>query len=224
MFDEINYTRDLANTLEERKLLQQMVSLGVGYPYGRSWFSKAAIPNENILHRCILSMCSSQKYSDAGSITQEYQNHIRNGDNGYYLLDLQKGRILSRRQHSIEDILIDFIPRDTDDRVLLRRRKGTCFHNTGFLIEPNGVYFLWMDRTCILLKEFHMLSFVSLYGDSKSSLVVDYDATQSDRPLVLFPCEENNDIIQFQLDYDDRCLEAEYESFIRNIGYGRKNI
>ena len=208
MFGQTNYTGDPVSALEEREILEQMVSLGVGYPYGRPWFSKAAISDANTLRRHISTMCSLQKCSDVGSITQAAQKHIRNGDTGYYLLDLHKGRILVGRQQPIEDIIIDFTLRDTDDRVLLRRRKGTCFHNTGFLTAPNAAYFLGMNRA-YQLDEFHMLSFISLDG-AKSGIVIDYDARQNDRPQVLFPCKENEDIIQYQLDQDDRCWYNSY--------------
>ena len=223
MFGETSYTKDPAGALEERELLQQVVSLGVGYPHGRPWFSKAAISNISELRGCIPRMRSLQKCSDVGGITQEAQHHIRNGDNGYYLLDLHKGRILARGQHPIKDILIDFTLSGTDDRVLLRKRKGTCFHDTGFLIVPNAVYFLGMDRA-YQLDEFHMLSFISLDGARSSGLVMDYDVIQTNRPLVLFPCEENNDIIQAQLDHDDHCLTEEYESLARNTGFNWINI
>ena len=163
MFSETNYTRDPADALEERELLQQVVSLGVGYPYGRPWFSKAAISNMSGLRGCIPRMRSPQSYSDVGSITQDVQNHIRNGDNGYYLLDLHKGCILANGLHPIEDIIIDFTLSGTDDCILLRRRKGTCLHDTGFLVAPDAVYFLGMDREYIPLSGFHMLSFIRLY-------------------------------------------------------------
>lgn len=68
-----------------------------------------------------------------------------------------------------------------------------------------------------------MLSFITV-DDSRSGLVVDYDATQHNKPLVLFPCEENIDIIQTQLDHDDRYWTAERESFIGSIGLYRENI
>ena len=178
MFYKANYTGDPAGALEEEELLQQVVSLGVGYPYGRPWFSKAAISNMSELLGCIPRTLSLQKYSDVGGITQEAQNHIRNGDNGYYLLDLHKGRILARGQHPIADIIIDFTLQGTDDRVLLRKRKGTCFHDTGFLIAPDGVYFLGMNGEYISLSEFHMLSFIHLDDDSEAGFVVDYDACQ----------------------------------------------
>lgn len=221
MFD---CTKDSASALEERKLLQQMVSLGVGYPYGKSWFSKAAISDANILHRCISSMLSFQKYSDVGNITRKTENRILNGDDGCYLLDLHRGRILARGQHPIEDIIIDFTLLGTNDRILLRRRKGASLHDIGFLITPNTVCFLGMNRAYISISEFHMLSFISLDNNSRSGFVVDYDATQNDRPLVLFPYEENNDIIQSQLDQDDHCLAEEYKSLIGNAGFSWKHI
>ena len=223
MFGEVSCARDSASVLEERKLLQQLVSLGVGYPYGKSWFSKAAITDTNTLQCQISRELYSRKYSDAGSIIREIKDRIRNGDDGYYFLDLDKGRILAKGQHPIEDMIVDFTISGADDRGLLRRRKGTCLHETRFLIVPDAVNFLWMSRVCVPLKEFHMLSFITV-DDSRSGLVVDYDATQHNKPLVLFPCEENIDIIQAQLDHDDRYWTAERESFIGNIGLYRENI
>lgn len=224
MFGEVNHTRDSASVLEERKLLQQLVSLGVGYPYGKSWLSKAAITDTNTLQCQISRELCSRKYLDAGSIIREAKDHIRNGDDGYYFLDLDKGRILAKRQYLIEDTIVNFTISGADDRVLLRRRIGACLHNAGFLAAPNAIYFLWESRVCIPLDEFHMLSFISSDDPSKSGLVVDYDAAQNNGPLVLFPCEENSDIIQSQLDHDDRCWVAERESFIGDIGYYWKNI
>lgn len=224
MFGEVSYTEDSASILEERKLLQQLVSLGVGYPYGKSWLSKAAITDTNTLQCQISRELRSQKYSDAGSIIREVKDRIRNGDDGYYFLDLDKGRILSKGQYLIEDMIVDFTISGADDRVLLRRRKGTCLHETRFLIVPDAVYFLWENRVCIPLNEFHMLSFISSEDTSKSGLVVDYDAAQNNRPLVLFPCEENSDIIQSQLDHDDRCWTEEHESFIGNTSFYWRNI
>ena len=224
MFGEVSYTEDSASILEERKLLQQLVSLGVGYPYGKSWLSKAAITDTNTLQCQISKELRSQKYSDAGSIIREVKDRIRNGDDGYYFLDLDKGRILSKGQYLIEDMIVDFTISGADDRVLLRRRKGTCLHETRFLIVPDAVYFLWENRVCIPLNEFHMLSFISSEDTSKSGLVVDYDAAQNNRPLVLFPCEENSDIIQSQLDHDDRCWTEEHESLIGNTSFYWRNI
>ena len=214
MFGETNYARDMANTLEEREILEQMVFLGVGYTQSRFWCSKAAISDMHTLRRYVSRVCSLQKHSDVGSITQEAQKHIRNGDNGYYLLDLHKGCILVRGQYPIEDIIMDLAVSknpDSFDHILIRWRKGNCFPDTRFFIAPNAVYFLWMDRT-YQLNEFHMLSFISL-GGVRSGFVVDYDARQNDQPLVLFPCKENEDIIQSQLDFDDHCR---YESFTGN--------
>ena len=224
MFGEVSYTEDSASILEERKLLQQLVSLGVGYPYGKSWLSKAAITDTNTLQCQISRELRSRRCSDAGSIIREVKDRIRNGDDGYYFLDLDKGRILSKGQYLIEDMIVDFTISGADDRVLLRRRKGTCLHETRFLIVPDAVYFLWENRVCIPLNEFHMLSFISSEDTSKSGLVVDYDAAQNNRPLVLFPCEENSDIIQSQLDHDDRCWTEEHESFIGNTSFYWKNI
>lgn len=223
MFCDESYNRDSVSVSEERSLLQQIVSLGVGYPYGRSGLFKAAISDADTLHREISRTLSSQEYSNTGNIIREVKDRIRNEDNGYYWLDLYKGRILAGGQHPIEDIIIDFTLLGADDRVLLRRRKGTCLHGTEFLIAPDAVNFLWMHRVCVPLKEFHMLSFITV-DDSKSGLVVDYDATQNNRPLILFPYEENLDIIQAQLNHDDRCWTAERESFIGNIGLYRENI
>lgn len=224
MLCEESYHRDPVSALEERKLLLQIVSLGVGYPYGRQGISKAAISDADTLYRDISRTLNSQKYLDADSIIREAQDHIRNRGDGYYLLDLHKGRILARGQYPIEDIIIDFTLPGSDDRTLLRRRKGTRLHGTGFLILPDAVYFLGISRVCIPLNEFHMLSFISSNDDPKSGFVVDYDATQSNKPLVLFPSEANRDIIQDQLDYDDHCWRAECESFIGNIGLYWKNI
>lgn len=224
MFGEVNYTGDSTSVLEERKLLQQMVSLGVGYPYGRQGLSRAAITNTNMLQCQITRELRSQKYSDAGSIIQEGKDRIRNGDDGYYFLDLDKGRMLAKGQYLIEDMIVDFAISDADDRVLLRRRKGTCLHEIRFLIVPDAVYFLWENRICMPLNEFHVLSFISSDGTSKSGFVVDYDAAQNNRPLVLFPCEENSDIIQSQLDHDDRCWTEEHESFTGNTSFYWKNI
>lgn len=218
MFDEANYPVDSTNILEERELLQRLISLGVGYPYGRPWFSKAGITDTNMLQCQTSRSIRSQKYLDAGSIIQKVKDHIQRGDDGYYVLDLHKGRILANGQHPIEDIIIDFTLSGTDDRILLRRRKGTCFYGTGFLIVPDAVYFLDINRVCIPVTEFHALSFLSLNDTSQSGLVVDYDATQNNRPLVFFPCKENSDVIQSQLDHDDYCWEEEFESLIGNIG------
>ena len=224
MFREVKYTGDSTSVLEERKLLHQLASLGVGYPYGKSWLSKAAITDTNTLQCQIARELRSQKYSDASSKIREVKDRIRNGDDGYYFLDLDKGRILSKGQYLIEDMIVDFTISGADDRVLLRRRKGTCLHETRFLIVPDAVYFLWENRVCIPLNEFHMLSFISSDDTSKSGFVVDYDAAQNNRPLVLFPCEENSDIIQSQLDHDDRCWTEEHESFTGNTSFYWKNI
>ena len=133
MFGEVSCARDSASVLEDRKLLQQLVSLGVGYPYGKSWFSKAAITDTNTLQCQISRELYSRKYSDAGSIIREIKDRIRNGDDGYYFLDLDKGRILAKGQHPIEDMIVDFTISGADDRVLLRRRIGACLHNAGFV-------------------------------------------------------------------------------------------
>ena len=223
MFCEDSYNRDSVSVSEERSLLQQIVSLGVGYPYGRSGLSKAAISDTDTLHRQISRILSLQKYSDAGNIICDAKDRIRNRDDGYYFFDLDKGRILAGGQHPIEDIIIDFTLPGADDGVLLRRRKRACLHSIGFLIAPDAVNFLWMNRVCVPLKEFHMLSFITV-DDSRSGFVVDYDATQNNRPLVLFPCEENSDIIQSQLAHDDHCQTVEHESFIGGIGCYLKNI
>lgn len=224
MLHETSCTRDSASVLQERELLEQVISLGVGYPYGNKLgISKAAISNADVLHRCISRALNFQKYSDAGNTIQEVQDHIRSGDGGYYLLDLHNGGILAKEQYPIEDIIIDFSSWDTDDRILLRGRKGTCLHDTRFLIVPDKVLFWGMNGILAPLKEFHMLSFICVDGDSKAGFVVDYDATQNVRPLVLFLCEENSDIIQDQLDYDDRCGTEDYESIIGNIGFAQKN-
>lgn len=216
----LNMLSNPTSEWEERKLLQQIVSLGVGYPYGnRLAASKAAISNTDTLHRLISRMLDAHP----GGIIREAQDHIQNGDCGYYLLDLHKSRILTKWQYLIEDIIVDFTLSGAEDRVLLRKRKGTCLYETGFLIVPDAVFFLGANRIIAPLKEFHVLSFISLEADSKSGFVVDYDVSQSNRPLVLFPCEENNDIIQSQLDHDDRCWTEELESFIGNIGFGWKN-
>jgi len=225
MFNEANYSIDSVSVLEERKLLKHMVSLGVGYPYGnRLGFSKATISNADMLHRHISRTLSSQKCSDAGSIIRDAQEHIRSRDDGYYLLDFHKGCVLVNGQHPIEDIIIDLTFWNTDDRVLLRGRKGTRLHDTRFLVVPDAVYFLGMNGACVPLKEFHALSFIRSDDDSKTGFVVDYDVAQNNRPLVIFPCEENSDIIQGQLDHDDHYRAAECESFIGNIGSGWKNI
>ncbi len=220
----IGHTKGSASIFEERKLLQHIVSLGVGYRYGRSGLFKAAISDTDTLHRQISRTLSLQKYSDVGNIVREVKDRIRNEDNGYYWLDLHKGRILAGGQYPIEDIIIDFTLLGAEDRVLLRRRKGTYLHSTGFLITPNAVYFLGMNRACVPLKEFHMLSFITVDDGSKSGFVVDYDVTQNNKPVVLFPYEENLDIIQAQLNHDDRCWTAERESFIGNIGLYQGNI
>lgn len=196
----------------------------MGYPYGRQGFSRAAISDTDTLHRNVLRTLSSKKYSDVDSIIREAIDHIRNREDGYYLLDLHKGRILAKGQYLIEDMIVDFTISGADDRVLLRRRKGTCLHETRFLIVPDAVYFLWENRVCVLLNEFHMLSFISSDDTSKSGLVVDYDAAQNNRPLVLFPCEENSDIIQSQLDHDDRCWTEERDSSIGGAGFYWRNI
>lgn len=217
MLYDANYVKDSASIWEERKLLQQLISLGVGYPYGKSWLSKAAITDTNMLQCQILRALRSQQYSTLDSTIREVKDCIRNGNEGYYFLDLDKGRIFAEGQHPIEDMIIDFTLSSADDRVLLRRRKGTRLHSAGFLIAPNAVYFLWENRVYIPLSEFHMLSFISI-DNSHSGLVMDYDTAQNSRPLVLFPCEENSDIIQSQLDHDDYCWEEEFESLIGNIG------
>lgn len=218
MFSEVNYTKDLASILEERKLLQQLVSLGVGYPYGRSWLSKSAIMDTKTLQYKIERELHSQKYSDVGSIIGDAKDRIQNGGDGYYFLDLDKGRILAGEQYPVEDIIIDFTLPGAEDRILLRRKKGTHLHVAEFLIAPNGVYFLWDNSVSIPLSEFHMLSFISIDNDSTSGLVVDYDSAQNNRPAVLFPFKENNDILQSQLEHDDHCRRKEFESLIRDIG------
>ena len=216
MFNETNHSRDSASVLEERKLLEQLISLGVGYPYGnRLEISKAATSNADMLHRHISRILSSQKYLDISGIVRDVQCHIRHGDDGYYLLDLHKGRILAKGQHPIEDIIVDFTLLNADDRVSLRRRKDACLHDTRFLVVPDAVYFLGMDRTCVPLQEFHALSFIRLGDDSKTGFVMDYDVTHGNRPLILFPCEENSGMIQAQLDHDDHCWTAEFGHLFR---------
>lgn len=182
------------------------MSLGVGYRYGnRLATSSAAISHADTLHSLISRTLNFQKCSDSNNIIRDAQDHIRSGDDGYYLIDLHKGCVLVKGQHPIEDIIIDFTFWNADDRILLRGRKGTCLHDTRFLVVPDAVYFLGMNRTFVSLKEFHVLSFIRLDRSSKTGFVVDYDAAQNDRPLVLFPCEENSGIIQSELDHDDRC-------------------
>lgn len=218
MFSEANYTEDSVSVLEERELLQRLVSLGVGYPYGRSWLFKSAIMDTKMLQYKIERELHSHKYSDVGSIIWDAKDHIQNGDDGYYFLDLDKGCILAGGQYPIEDMIVDFTISGADDRVLLRRRKGAHLHFARFLIAPNGVYFLWDNSVSIPLSEFHMLSFISIDNDSTSGLMVDYDSAQSNRPSVFFPRKENNDILQSQLDYDDHCRRKEFESLIWDIG------
>ena len=62
-----------------------------------------------------------------------------------------------------------------------------------------------------------MLSFIRVENDSRLGFVIDYDAAQNNRPLVLFPYEENNEIIQSQLDHDDQRSIEEYEELLRDI-------
>ena len=83
MLFEESCNRDSVSALEERSLLQQIVSFGVGYPYGRSGLSKAAISDTDTLHREISRILSSQKYSDAGNIICDAKDRIRNGEDGY---------------------------------------------------------------------------------------------------------------------------------------------
>ena len=85
------------------------------------------------------------------------------------------------------------------------------------MIAPNTVYFLWKDSVYNPFKEFHMLSFIRLKDDSRLGFVIDYDAAQNNRPLVLFPYEENNEIIQSQLDRDDHHWRKEHEELLRDI-------
>lgn len=220
MFNETNYSNDPINVLEERKLMEQIVSLGVGYTYGnRLSSSPAAISHADMLYRLISKTINFRECPDASNIICDAQASIRNGDNGYYLLDLHKGCLLVKGQHPIEDILIDFTFRNTTDRVSLRKRKGVCLHNIRFLAEPDVIYFLGMNRICIPLKEFHALSFIRLDGDFKTGFVVDYDAARNDRPLILFPCKENSSIIQAQLDHDDHCCTMEWSPFTDDISF-----
>lgn len=223
MFSDVYDTKNSTSILEERELLQQITSLGVAYSRGRSWFSKAARTDAYMLYALISRAFYSQKYSDKDDIIQEIKGHVRSKDDSYYLLDLHNGRILGKGQYFIEDAIIDLTLLNTDDRVQLRRRKGNCIHNTSFLIAPSTVYFLWKDSGYNLFKEFHMLSFIRLEDDSRLGLVIDYDATQNNRPLVLFPYEENNEIIQSQLDHDDHRWREECEELLRDIRSYEKN-
>lgn len=213
----VYYTKDSTSVLEERQLLQQITSLGVAYSHGRPWFSKAASSDAYVLYALISRSFDFRKYSDKDDIIQEVKGHVRSKDDGYYLLDLYNGRIHGKGQYFIEDTIIDLTLLNTNDRVQLRRRKGNCIHNTSFLIAPNTVYFSWMDSVYNPFKEFHMLSFIRSEDDSRLGLVIDYDATQNNRPLVLFPYEENNEIIQSQLDYDDHRLIEENMEFLSDI-------
>jgi len=217
MLSDVYDTKDSRSVLEERQLLQQITALGVAYPYGRPWFSKAASSNAYMLYRLISRTYSFQKYSDDDDIIQKVKGHVLSKDDGYYLLDLHNGRIFGKGKYFIEDAIIDLTLLNTNDRVQLRRRKGNCIQNTRFLIAPDTVYFLWMDSVYNSFKEFHMLSFIRLEDDSRLGLVIDYDSTQSNRPLVLFPYEENNKIIQSQLDQDDRRLIEENVEFLNDI-------
>lgn len=211
MFSGTSYSRNPASILEERKLLEQLVSFGVGYPHGnRLGFSEAAIWNTPTLYEQLARLLRPYKDLDATNVIQEAQNHVRHGDDGYYLLDLHKGQILAGGQYPIEDIMIDFTFWNTDERVLLRRRKDACLHDTRFLVVPDAVYFLGMNRTCVPLQEFHVLLFIHLDDDSKTGFVMDYDVSQGNRPLVIFPCEENSGIIQEQLNHDDHCWTEEF--------------
>ena len=223
MFSDVYDTKDSTSILEERKLLQQITSLGVAYSRGRPWFSKAASSDAYMLYALISRAFGSQKYSDEDDIIQEIKGHKLSKEDGYYLLDLHNGRILGKGQYFIEDAIIDLTLLNTDNRVQLRRRKRTCIHNTSFLIAPNTVYFLWMDSVYNPFKEFHMLSFIRLEDDSRLGFVIDYDATQNNRPLILFPYEENNEIIQSQLDHDDQRSIEEYEELLRDIRSYEKN-
>lgn len=215
MFDE---ARDPVSILEERELLQQIVSLGVGYPHCKSWGSNSAISDMSTLSLLISRMGSYQKYYDLENIIHEAGNRIRSGAEGYYLIDLYNGHILSKEKYRIEDIIIQFTILNRNDRFNIRRRRGTRLQNMVFLISPKGVFFVGVERAYFPFKEFHMISFVSSSGKSKSGFVVDYDAVQNNRPLVLFPCEENNDIIQDQLDKDERYFKEERKAFLKHIG------
>ena len=217
MFSDVYDTKDSTSILEEQKLLQQITSLGVAYSHDRPWFSKAAISDAYTLRALISNAFSSLKYSNKDDTIQKVKGHKLSKDDSYYLLDLHNGRILGKGQYFIEDAIIDLTLLNTDDRVQLRRRKWNCIHNTSFLIAPNTVYYLWEDSVYNLLKEFHMLSFVRLEDDSRLGFVIDYDATQNNRPLVLFPYEENNEIIQSQLDRDDHHWRKEHEELLRDI-------
>jgi len=217
MLSDVYDTKDLRSVLEERQLLQQITALGVAYSHGRPWFSKTASSDAYMLYRLISKSFDSRKYSDKDDIVQKVKGHRLSKDDSYYLLDLHNGRILGKGQYFIEDAIIDLTLLNTDDRVQLRRRKGNCIHNTSFLIAPSTVYFLWKDSVYNLFKEFHMLSFIRLEDDSRLGLVIDYDATQNNRPLVLFPYEENNEIIQSQLDRDDHRWREECEELLRDI-------
>lgn len=222
MFDDISYTEDPVNAFEERRLLRQIISTGVGYPFDRPYCSKAAIVNENWLHPHISRIVGSERYSDQDSKIREINEHIQRGDDGYYLLDLYKGRILAKKRLSIEDILIDFKMSESNNNVLLRRRKCDYLRGTAFLVATDAVYFLWMDKFYIPLGEFHMLSFIRTDDGSRAGLVMDYDAAQNNRPMVLFPCEENHDIIESQLENEDRLWAEEYNLLFGDIDFKRK--
>ena len=217
MLSDVYDTKDLRSVLEERQLLQQITALGVAYSHGSPWFSKTASSDAYMLYRLISKSFDSRKYSDKDDIVQKVKGHVLNKDDGYYLLDLYNGRIHGKGQYFIEDTIIDLTLLNTNDRVQLRRKKGNCIQDTCFLIAPSTVYFLCMDSVYNPFKEFHMLSFIRSEDDSRLGLVIDYDATQNNRPLVLFPYEENNEIIQSQLDYDDHRLIEENMEFLSDI-------
>lgn len=221
MHDDISYAEDSVNAFEERKLVEQIISTGVGYPFDRPYSSKAAIVNENRLHIHISRIMGPERFSNRDSKIREINGHVQNEDDGYYLLDLYKGRILAKRRFSIEDILIDFRLFESNNNVLLRRRKCDSFRGAAFLAAPDAVYFRWMGKFYIPLGEFHMLSFVRTDDGSRAGLVMDYDAAQNNRPAVLFPCEENYDIIESQLEKEDRLWAEEYDSIAGDIYFER---
>lgn len=67
-----------------------------------------------------------------------------------------------------------------------------------------------------------MLSFIRTDNGSRAGLVMDYDAAQNNRPVVLFPCEENYDIIESQLENEDRLWAEEYNLLFGDIDFKRK--
>ncbi len=213
MFDEINYTADSVNAFEERRVLRQIISNGVGYRFQRPELCREVISDTNRFHIYIWRTVRSANRLDYGRVLPENKRHFQSRENGYCMIDLDNVRLLVKgREFRIKNVIIGFTSYVTDENVLIGNRRWAYIPDTRFFVTPSTVYFLQVDQGYIPLSQFHMLSFISSDEGYESALVIDYDATQNSRPLVLLPCEENFDIIRSEIDCDDRAWGARLDA------------